>query len=95
MKKTILLLICSLFTTAPIFAFAAGNAKSAEAKMSAACKKEYSSEVKGKNTTEISEWVETKEKGPDAEAFKKSKCYARHEDWEKAAGKAEMDEKHE
>jgi hypothetical protein len=79
-----------VFST-PTFA-AKGNVKKAEDKMMAACKKEYPDVVKGKTFKEVADWVETEERGTNAETFKKSKCYNLHEDWEKVAEKTEKDE---
>lgn len=93
--KTLLMIpaLALMATSAP--AFAKGDAKKAEAKMMAACKKEYPSMVKGKTMKEVADWVETEERGTNADAFKKSKCYNLHEDWEKVAGHNEADEEHE
>lgn len=71
---------------------AKGNVKKAENKMMAACKKEFPDAVKGKSFKEVAEWVETEERGANADTFKKSKCYNLHEDWEKVAGKSEAGE---
>jgi hypothetical protein len=94
MKILILIsFVVSIAMGAPVFA--KGEAKKAEAKMMAACKKEYPAAVKGKKMKEVGDWVETEERGANAETFKKSQCYNLHEDWEKAAGHNEADEEHE
>lgn len=82
-------MVCALST--PAFA-AKGNVKKAESKMTAACTKEFPDAVKGKSFKETADWVETEERGANAETFKKSKCYNLHEDWEKVAGKGEEGE---
>ncbi len=69
--------------------------KKAEAAMMTACKKEYAKEVKAKSFKEVADWVETEEKGTNAETFKKSKCYTLHEKWEDLAEKHEEGETHE
>jgi hypothetical protein len=69
--------------------------KKAEGAMMAACKKEYATDVKGKSFKEVADWVETEERGANAETFKKSKCYTLHEKWEGVAGHNEEGEEHE
>jgi len=81
--------VCVLST--PAFA-AKGKEKKAESKMMAACKKEFPDAVKGKSFKEVTDWVETEERGANADTFKKSKCYNLHEDWEKIASKTEEGE---
>ncbi len=68
---------------------AKSKVKGAENRMMAACKKDYPDAVKGKSFKEVADWVETEERGANAETFKKSECYNLHEDWEKVAGKSE------
>jgi hypothetical protein len=76
-------------------AFAAHDEKAekkAESAMVAACKKEYAAAVKGKSAKEVADWVETEERGANAETFKKSKCYTLHEKWEGVSEKHEEGE---
>lgn len=40
----------------------------------------------------MADWVETEERGANADTFKKSKCYALHEKWEGVAEKHEPGE---
>ncbi len=68
--------------------------KKAEGAMMGACKKEYAKEVKGKTFKEVADWVETEERGTNADTFKKSKCYALHETWEGVAEKHDEGEAH-
>lgn len=82
-------MLCTLAT--PAFA-AKANVKKAENKMMAACKKDFPEAVKGKSFKEVAGWVETEERGANADTFKKSKCYNLHEDWEKVAEKGEEGE---
>jgi len=65
--------------------------KAAEAKMAKTCVAEYP-ELKGKSCHDLSEWVEAEEGGDNAEKFRTTKCYAVHEDWEKAGGHGEKSE---
>lgn len=77
------------------FAADAKAVKKAEDAMMGACKKEYAKEVKGKSFKEVADWVETEERGANADSFKKSNCYNLHEKWEGVAGNNEAGEANE
>ena len=77
------------------FAAKGKNVKKTVSEMKRTCKKEYPKELKGKSFQELADWVEKEEKGPNAEAFKKSKCYMAHEKWESASGKSNEGAEHE
>ena len=63
--------------------------KKAEASMLKACGKEFPEQVKNWSLDQVDQWAEAKENGSDSATFKKSKCFARHEAWEKLAQKNE------
>jgi hypothetical protein len=87
------MLVMSLVCLGTIAAHGEGKATAKpEAAMMSACAKEYPTQVKGKKTNDVAQWVETEERGANAETFKKSKCYIEHEKWEVSAGKTEENE---
>src|SRR5690348_9313226 len=54
--------------------------------MMSACQKEYPVQLKSKGVTEVVQWAEEQEEGPNADAFRKTRCYAKHEKWESVTG---------
>ena len=85
----------AMFPISSAFAADTKAVKKAEGAMMGACNKEYAKEVKGKSFKEVADWVETEERGTNAETFKKSSCYTLHEKWEVVAGNSEASEVHE
>ena len=76
------------------FVFAAKDARTEEAAMMAACKKEYPEAIKDKKTAkDVLAWIETEEDGPNGATFKKSTCFGQHLKLEVASGRKEKAEK--
>jgi hypothetical protein len=90
MKMILVSLILISFSA---FAKETKTLNAVEKKMMAACNSEYAAKVKGMNFHQVFDWVETEERGTDADTFKKSKCYTLHEDAENSAGKESAPEK--
>ena len=89
-----LLIIVTALSLAPMAFAAKMTADQAKVATVTECQKKYDA-VKGKSADEVMEWVETEERGANAKAFKKSKCYALHEKWEGLSDKHEEGEEHE
>ena len=91
MKPFVLLMVSCAFSLS-VYAKEGKTTKNLESSIKSACKKEYSSDVKGKNFSQLMEWIETKEHSADSSAFKKSRCYSLHEKWEGQTGHNESEE---
>jgi hypothetical protein len=88
MNKLIIVTALSISSLAFGAKMTADQAKAATAKE---CQAKYK-ETQGKSADEILEWIETEERGANAKAFKKSKCYALHEKLEGLANNHEEGE---
>jgi hypothetical protein len=67
----------------------AGHRKSLEAAMIKVCRKEFPDVVKKMNVDELDHWAEASETADGWQRFKKSRCFATHEKWEKLAERNE------
>ena len=63
--------------------------KHAEIVMLHACQREFPSIVAGKSLDDVDRWAEAQENSQNPTQFKRSRCFATHEIWEKLAQRNE------
>ena len=91
--KTLIAILALSVSSMALAAKGKMTAEQAKAATVKECQTKYK-ETASKSADETMEWVETEERSANAKAFKKSKCYALHEDWEKLENKHEEGEEH-